>query len=389
MDTDDEIYDHHSKQLKNGHGNYDINDNDINEQDDDDLDDGLSGDRIVPTIENNINFNEMLYYESGSFVVEFNDGYSFRNLIEYLKITNIKGNLCFSKNAIRYQQQDNNNITFNDIEINTFELPFYQFNSQSEEIIVGINITDLRAITRTIGKKDSVRLFKEADEPSLYIQIISSNNQGGGLNMIRTQQIEVRKYKFDHYCKSEDNPTCTIAISNFTRMCASMTAVKPTVVTMYGFEHGLIMGGRVKGDILGKIEKFGITDEDIDIMNFPLYNKLNNSRGNESHMSNGEQMKTISYNQGNGGGGGTIPKPKLVVTSANSDENMDDTEESPSYPILIQIRSNIIKALAKLNNLSPNSTIKFYIEQNKPLKMVCKIGYYGTLRIYIKSDDEC
>jgi hypothetical protein len=61
------------------------------------------------------------------------------------------------------------------------------------------------------------------------------------------------------------------------------------------------------------------------------------------------------------------------------------------YEYSIRIETSTIKALGKLNNLSPNGTIKMYMELERPFKMIANIGSYGKLIIFLRdisSNDE-
>jgi len=39
-----------------------------------------------------------------------------------------------------------------------------------------------------------------------------------------------------------------------------------------------------------------------------------------------------------------------------------------------------------MNNINPRGIVKFYAENNKPLRIVSSIGDYGTLQIFISKN---
>ena len=297
---------------------------------------------------------------SASFVAEFTDGYAFRNMIEYLRATNSKGNFRFSNDIIYYEQADPNLITVNQIEINTCDLSNYEFYSNVPELIVGVNISDMRAITKTIGKKDSIRLYKNSNDPILYIQIISGNTRSGSrtnISIVRPQQVEVINYNFPEYKRNERFPNCTVSSTDFAKMCTSMSSLKCNTVTVHGYPKGVVFEGLTEGSMSGRIEQFGSPDG------------FTSSQSMDSSIPN-RKLNNITIPNG--------PKPRLIIKNNNPEEQVN-----------IKIKMSLIKSLAKLNNLSNHGMIKLYMEQDNPLKIMCQIGNYGTLRVYIRSDDEC
>ena len=311
------------------------------------------------SIFNKNNENVVLTDMGSSFAAEFSDGYSFRNMIEYLRATNLKGAFRFSKDQIVYEQSDENDTICNKIDIATCELTYYEFNSRTDEIIIGVNISDMRVITKTIGRKDSVRLYKKPTEQLLYIETSSHSTRGIGrqiVNVVRPiTDISVIEYVMPEYSVHEKFPNCTVQMADFAKTCTSMGSLKCSFVTIHGLPKGAIFEGMTEGSMSGRIERFGIDEEYI-----PTTQSVNDSSRYNFKLS----MPTG-------------PKPRLVVKN----------EIAPL--VKIKVKMCTVKALAKLNNLSSAGIIKFYMEANNPLKLVCRIGAYGTLRVFIQSDDNC
>lgn len=295
-----------------------------------------------------------------SFVAEFSDGYSFRNLIEYLRVTNTKGNFRFRKDLISYEQIDVDHLIVNQIQIHTCELTHYEMFSTNSEIIVGVNINDIRGITRTIGKKDSVRLFKHENDPLLYIQIIGQNNRGANrqnISVVRPQQVDLVVYEIPEYHNGEKSPNCTIPSQDFAKTCTSLASVKCNYVSIFAMPRGIILEGVQEGSTFARKEQFGSCES----YTSPIYPVFNSS-------STSYSSKHLIVPSG--------PKPKLIVKTENT-------------PILeIKVKMSLIKALAKINNLSASGTVKVYAESGNPLKLNSKIGSCGNINIYIRSLDD-
>ena len=299
---------------------------------------------------------------NSSFVAEFSEGYTFRNMIEYLRVTNTKGNFRFSRDLIYYEQIDADNTIVNQIEIQTCELTHYEISTNKEEIIIGINISDMRSITKTIGKKDSVRIFKHANDPLLYIQIINQSSRSTNrqnVSIVRPQHVDLVTYEIPDYHNGEKAPNCTIPTADFAKTCTSMSSVKSSYVTIYGLAKGLILEGVQEGIMFGRREEFGYCEGyTTSVQSVP------------TSSSNISPKSRLRMNIPSG------PKPKLILKTDNT-------------PLIkIKVKMNIIKALAKLNNLSSVGTLKAYAETGNPLKFLCKIGGYGILRSYIRSYDD-
>jgi hypothetical protein len=274
------------------------------------------------------------------FYAEFSDGYSFRNLIEYLKSTNTNGNFIFHKNGVNYSQHNNTNSLLNFIEIRSCDLSVYIYNSTEDTVKVGINLSNLRSITKSVGKKDSIRLFMVTESPLLHISISSPNTKElnrNNISVIRPQKLEDVQYELNEYEREEIFPNCTTPAFDFNKMCSAMNALKCSHILVFGDGSSIVFKGMFDGDLVGRTDTFGITKK----------------RDIYGGYSIGEESPQI------------IQKP-----------------EPQQYSIKIDVST--IKALGKLNNLSPNGTIKMYMEENLPFKMISNIGSYGKLVIYLR-----
>lgn len=275
------------------------------------------------------------------FYAEFSDGYSFRNLIEYLKSTNTNGNFIFHKNGISYSQHNNSNSLLNFIELRACDLPIYIYHSTDENIKVGVNLSNLRSITKSVGKKDSIRLFMINESPLLHISISSPNTKElnrNNISVIRPQKLDNVQYELTEYERDEGSPNCTTPAFDFNKMCSAMNALKCNHILVYGDENSIVFKGMFDGDLVGRTDTFGLAKKK-DLL--------------FGHYS-GMEADTHHLNQ----------------------------KIEPSYSIKIDVST--IKALGKLNNLSPNGTIKMYMEENLPFKMISNIGSYGKLLIYLR-----
>ena len=287
-----------------------------------------------------------------SFFATFTDGSSFRNLVEYIRLVSREGVFRFTKRTVLYEQGDDDNNILNVAELKTHELSDYEFISKSDEIVVGTNMSDLRNITRNVGKKDHIDLYKLSDEPgNLYIRIRSQSEKGSETTyLLPITSSNYTVYKLAEYSRGKRNPTCTVYQGDFSKLCKSLVTIKCSHAMVHGFEHGIIYKGILNTGKIGSVKEFG---------------KCRNN-------SSSTQTPLKSFYPS---GSGTIikanrPPPRL---------NIGEIGEIERFRIDI----SIIKYLIKLNALSPTGTIKIYVEKGLPLKMVCNIGSFGKMNVYL------
>ncbi len=301
--------------------------------------------------QNDIVISEKQVDPNASFFATFIDGSSFRNMIEYLRLPSIDGVFRFTKHKVLYEQGDKDNNILNVAELKTYELTDYEFVSKSDEIVVGINLSDIRNICRNVGKKDHIDLYKLAGEPgSLYIRIRSQSEKGSESNLYLLQitNTNYNVYQLPMYDRGKRDPTCTVYQSDFSKLCKSLTVIKCSHAMVHGFKKGVVYKGILSTGAIGSVKEFG-------------------------KCNGGEPDKTLKSIFSNGNG--TIIKAKKPPPRLNIGE-IGEIER-------FKIDISIIKFLVKLNALSPTGTIKMYIEKGLPLKMVCNVGTFGKMSVYL------
>lgn len=356
----------------------DSNDNDSNEDDsneynsnEDDLnyDDSNDDDSNDDDIDNIINSLEPFEKEidvNAKCYAEFSDGYSFRNLIEYLRLTNLTGTFRFYTDKIVYEKSNKDHTILNQFIIYPHELTDYNLDSKTGEIITTVTLSNFRNVTKNIGKKDRAILYKSPNDSRLYIRILNSNSQSGsepsGLFPVDTEDIEYYEYAHPTFTRKENEPNCTVNQTDFAKMCSSMLAVKSRYVTAHGMRNGIIFKGISSTGKVVYVKDFGKVREEQE----KIYNKnitiLNSCINSINSFRNNRKIIKSS----------NVPAPKLRIG-----EYAEIDRFTMSMPT--------IRGLAKLNNLSPMGNIKIYIERGKPLRFICSIGGYGKLTVHVRS----
>ena len=288
------------------------------------------------------------------FMAEFYDGYVFRMLIEYLRDTNTSGNFIITEEGISYTQCDGEERLLNDIFIYGHELTKFRFHSKTGKIIIGADIDDLRQKAKSIRKKFGVTLYKEPGQDFLCMQIHGQTSTGssGNIIMIKPEHVSLTKADLPIYKNPETKPNCIIAIETFFEHCSLLKDASAGKVTVSGYPEGMVMIGRTEDGSIGKISDFGDLPE------------------------KREDSKIVS----------NIDISGLTITEADVTPTFIVQEDIPIAPDAIHsitIDVATVKALSKLNNITPRGTVKVYFERKKPIKFICHIGTFGKLTIIL------
>jgi len=263
------------------------------------------------------------------FCISISDGYSFRNLIEYLKITNSTGNLVFKQNGIYYQQSNSDGTILNNFYIRAEDLPTYKYYSESD-INVGVSLTNLRLITKPIGRKDSIKMYMKNNDEKGYLYLHINSVKSGdreNVSFIQPEHVENIDYIIEGYTRQVGDPNLSIQSQQFTKIFSTINSLKCVTCSIKVFDNGMMFEGMKSNGTSGHIERYGEC--------------------------------------GQRDGNFTVHDKKIIGE--------------------ITIGSAVTKALTKLGNLSHNDSIKLYMEEDLPLKIVTNIGSYGKLTIYIRN----
>lgn len=319
--------------------NYDINEKSF---DNDDIV-GVSSIPNTPTISR--------LSKGSSIFATFTDGSSFRNIIEYTRLVNIEGIFKFSRDQIVFEKDDEYGDILNIITIDISELTDYEYISDHKEIVIGINIADLRDRIKDVGKKDHIDIYILPDEPdNLYIRVKSQSAKDASPQafMIPIESYEVKEYDLPQFDRRL--PTCTIHQNDFSRLCKSFVNIKCKNVKIHGFEKGILCKGYLYSGKMDAVKEFGNCSND-----------KRKSKNLKSFYNTGLTKNITKSNR---------PTPKLNIGERGEVEHFT-------------IETSIIKYLLKLNALSPQGTVKIYIQKGLPFKLVCNVGTFGKLNVYL------
>lgn len=297
--------------------------------------------------------------DTGSnFRIEFYDSFVFRNLIDFLRLSNYEGSFRFTPDGIYYDQSNSDDSMLNVVRIQAYKLTNYEFHSSTNKITLSFVMSELRNISRAFGKKDKVVLHKLPEDGKMYAQIFTNSaqsNKDPPFHIINTVEPSYCEYDMPIYKKGIGHPICTVSQAEFNKMCTNFVSIRCAYIKAHIFPKGIrfrAMSASNKQmfiDTLGQCE-----DQD------------------ESHAADLSDLKMSLKNISNV----VVRRPDNPITTLNIGEAGEITN--------ICIDTVKIKALQKINNLSSVGTVRIYMEPGTPMRIDVDVGNFGDLSIYIK-----
>lgn len=286
------------------------------------------------------------------FYIDFHDGYAFRQIMEFLKLTVISVPMYFNENGISILQGNGDGSLIVSINIKGHELLTYYFNSDLANFpaktedseayhIVSFNVSKFRDTIKSTARKEGIRIFQYYGDPTVHIQVYGGNKNGEGGTSIETQTYNPLTYDLSGFEQSVFAPNCRSPLSEFCNSCGHFGKVKSTKYTNFTcYRGGVKVTACSETGVISMFKKWGECEDDSE-----------------------HPFRT------------TGPRLKLSDTS----------KDKVAYNVKIPIE--IVKALSKLSNLTNNGIIRIYCEEDKIIRFMVSVSYYAELVIYWKEPE--
>jgi len=302
-------------------------------------------------IDNN-NDNKFVNDINGSFVIDFAYAYSLRELFKLLTCINCEvGTFVIRQDGILYVNNNGNNRVITTIKMHSEQFVRYEFSSSTGTILLALNIKMFYSILSKIAKSESFRIYKQGGDNRVYFQVLSdtksqiSDDEVAYINP--EPSVEIKDFTAPQYNRSDIDPNCVISTGAINNLCKDMKTTDCESMRFYFFPKGLHVAP-IKFNKY-RAFKFGQVDESANAT--PSLNKLPITNG----MNRVNNVNTITK---------ITVKPRNLVEEFN-------------------LHKTFVYSLSGINNINPRGVVKFYAENNKPLKIVSSIGDYGTLQLFI------
>jgi hypothetical protein len=290
--------------------------------------------------QNNESDNYKKYSEDLVFFIDFHDGYAFRQIMEFLKLTVTSVPMYFSENGISILQGNGDGSLVVSINIKGHELLKYHFNKELANIqpsetnenhfhLVCFNVSKFRDTIKSTARKEGIRMYQYVGENTVHIQVYGGNKNGEGGTSIETQVHDPMTYELSGFNQSIYQPNCKSPLSEFCNSCGQFNKVKSTKYTNFAcYKKGVKVTAWSETGVVSTFRKWGECEDNIG------------------------------------------PRGEVINKKKNS------------YNVKIPIE--VIKALSKLSNLTNNGIIRIYCESDKIIRFMVSISYYAELVIYYK-----
>ena len=290
------------------------------------------------------------------FYIDFHDGYAFRQIMEFLKLTVTSVPMYFTENGISILQGNGDGSLVVSIAIKGHELLTYYFNSdlanypkkaddKSDESyhIVCFNVSKFRDTIKSTARKEGIRIFQYAGDPTVHIQVYGGNKNGEGGTSIETQTYTPLNYDLSGFEQSVLSPNCKSPLSEFCNSCGHFGKVKSTKYTNFTcYNAGVKVTACSETGVISMFKKWGECEDESE-----------------------HPFRT------------SAPKLKLSEVSAPKPKTLHN----------VKIPIDIVKALSKLSNLTNNGIIRIYCEEDKIIRFMVSVSYYAELVIYWKEPE--
>jgi hypothetical protein len=287
------------------------------------------------------------------FFIDFHDGYAFRQLMEFLKLTVTSIPMYFSENGISILQGNGSGSIVVNINIKGHELLTYYFNKdlantkEEDETyhLVCFNVSKFRDTIKSTARKEGIRIFQYANDTTVHIQVYGGNKNGEGGTSIETQTYTPIQYEMSGFEQSIFQPNCKSPLSEFCNSCGQFGKVKSTKYTNFiCYEKGVKVTAYSETGVISMFKKWGECKDD-----------------EETSTSNFSKNKVVHL----------VKKTK------------------PNNKVFnVKIPIDVIKALSKLSNLTNNGIMRIYCEAHDIIRFMVSISYYAELIIYYRTTDE-
>jgi hypothetical protein len=276
------------------------------------------------------------------FYVEFSNGYTFRQFVEFSKRVSKQLPLAFSQKGITTAicsstRQMIVNSVFRREDLTRFEVnrAFVNIPAEGSEWfhIVNLDTGELFDQIRAVAKKDGVRLMQRADRPeSIQIQIFGPKTDGG------TSNIRVKKYSPISYTVTEPNrrpstcPNVTVQLARFCSCLSGLIKARYSKVAVRIFASGVtVLGATATGS-----------------------------------STRGATFGTVPT--------GISPTGQTIGESPETDD---------SEFCQISLASPTVNSLVKLINFHSEGVIRIYCSSPSVVRIETSLGCYGSIRIYL------
>lgn len=298
------------------------------------------------------------------FMIHILEGYSFRNLMGIVKYEINQASLILSEKSIEISFINSNGRSGHKIVLRPLDCLKWVYNLRDEEgnlhkeYPIAFDTTELFNITKSIGKKDGIRIYLLPGENKLNVQLSKMSTKDPGSAEVFV--VEILNVEHSRYVSPEYTTESNIRVlsKNFTEMCGCVIDQKCETLEIEANNNSIIFKGVKANQNVAYIKRYEGQPQ-----NFSQQEQLQLA-SNINEIAN--MMKNLNLDKRKPTGGGL----SLNIVNSNS--------------VSIKVPIATIKVLSKIHNVAGNTALlKFYVEKKHPLKIELAVGNYGSYEIFL------
>jgi hypothetical protein len=283
------------------------------------------------------------------FVVEFLDGYTFRQAYEFFKMTLTSAPMFLSSEGITILRGNGNSSLVANTQIHGHQLLHYEFSPEYANYpgtenrraihVVNCPLAKFRENIKGTARKEAIRIFQFVGDQSIYIQVYGGNKNSDGYVIVKTESYEHIQYELGDYTQAVTAPNCKIPLVEFCNACSNIGKIKGcSAAKILCYPKGVGIGANSETGVTDRYNKWGECDEE-----------------------------TRNSLQVTGG-------PRLVI-HGNALQKVK--------PFAVKVPIDVIKALGKLSNLTNNGILRVYCECDNLVRLMISISYYAEMTLFL------
>ena len=267
------------------------------------------------------------------FIIEFEEGKLFRDLIDAIKQINDRGWFKFNKSGFGYSQYSEENKIWIDITIDGTGLK-YEFKCNDSDYAVELEIKSIKNNLSQVSAKDGIKIYKLLNEQNIYFQRTSKLvNVSKSVCCMAIPNVvkEHQEYNPPEYAEGEDKPTITVGSIEFKKELSSIIKTGSQINEIHITKNSVTFAG-----------------------------------------ANQEKTSTaVAQFDAN---------PGIKISGL---ERYSPVISKKEFNISIEVSKKVLKYFSKISTLTKSNGIKLFVQENLPLKIVSNFGTHGTIKSYI------
>lgn len=339
-------------------------------------------------------------------------GYSYRHLWGVIKQLCTTALITFNKDGFTITQTDAEGkvlISASILGHKILDYKFFVFQDGKEientEITVGVNSKDMSTALSACGRNHEF-IFLINDMQFMEYRLNGNKaSLAAGAHILHFHHVEETPFEEPSFDRLETKPNYTISINEFVGICRDVDKRQGKRMTITGYNNGLEIIARKGNNEIILSNEFGnckCESGGLKILRKPdekslgvIHQQSTGSTTNGISQQNATEKaiaaidKSFALNMNN-------DQKKMLMNAANfAVESLTKLTAPPqSFTLVLPKKQSgiatsfdigVIKAFTKMKQICQHGSINFFIEVDKPLKLVASVDTYGVLKIYVNN----